>query len=153
MPRYFEFPRGRSLRTFAKSTCVDAWVKFSCLNLASFAGWAKYFLCRQKVFKNLVSKKTRLVSGTSARPRGISFPCFRFSTSPSSSDSKIGLQSPQTVFAHIPLKININLALSYGTSLCGQYYKFYFCSLAQLRKIRLLVARIVHWFHSMIQSK
>jgi hypothetical protein len=36
------------------------------LGIASFAGWAKYFLCRQKVFKNLVSKKTRLVFRTSA---------------------------------------------------------------------------------------
>ncbi len=37
--------------------------------LASFAGWAKYFLCRQKVFKNLVSKKTRLVIRTKAWSR------------------------------------------------------------------------------------
>jgi hypothetical protein len=46
------------------------------LGLASFAGWAKYFLYRQKVFKNLVSKKTRLVIGTSARPQ--LYPFFMF---------------------------------------------------------------------------
>ena len=66
VPSYFST---NFLRLFCKA--LRQWLLHQIVmyGLASFAGWAKYFLCRQKVFKNLVSKKTRLVRCTSVWPR------------------------------------------------------------------------------------